>query len=87
VAKWGGLKLFECPISAISRQTWEIIKAVNNTTDPEGNCVRPFRAVCWDDEPLWYQQAVEIVRRERAKYRAEETEKVKLQHGRPKQNA
>lgn len=84
MAKWGGIKLFECPLSCITPQTWEIIKAVNNTTNEDGYPVRSFRSMGWDDEPMWYKQAVEVVQRERAAHRKKQLDEQKAKNGRPR---
>ncbi len=63
----GDLKLYECPLTVITQQTWEIIKLVNDTVTSdykaENTCLLVKGA--WLDQPTWYRQAVSIVRTER----------------------
>lgn len=75
VEKWGDLKLFACPLSTITAQTWQVLRIVNQTTDADG-CIRqlPYPGA-YLDQPLWYRQAVEIVTKERAEHRKDEMEK------------
>lgn len=72
VVKLGDLKLYECPITAITATTWEILRIVNGTITADGDitCL-PFPGA-YLDQPPWYLQAVEIVRRERAEHRHRE---------------
>jgi len=72
VAKWGDLKFFECPRSAITPETWEALSLVNDTTNVDGDVQHlPFNGA-WTDQPTWYRQAVRITKRERAAHRAEQ---------------
>lgn len=65
VDKWGDLKFFECPRSAITNRTWELIGLVNETTNLEGEVLHlPFDGT-WLDQPEFYRTAVQIVKRER----------------------
>jgi hypothetical protein len=57
----------QCPVSAITPKTWEILRIVNTTTDGECNIILPYRGSSYKDQPKWYLQAVEIVRNARAK--------------------
>ena len=82
VVKWPGLKVFECPLSVVTKTTWDILRIVNGTTDGDGYQIRPFRSVCYEDEPEWYKQAVSIVKTQRSKHREQQMEKAK--HGRQK---
>lgn len=60
------MKFYECPISAIKRQTWDILKLVNDTTDAEGNILHlPFEGT-YLNQPDWYRTAVRVVKSERA---------------------
>lgn len=72
------MKFFECPVSAITRRTWDLIRLVNETAlgehmeqlyFPEPGTIL--------DQPPWYREAVRIVRQERAEHRARELEKLK----------
>lgn len=71
VAKILDLKFFECPVSVITKKTWDIIKLVNETTDENGKIIHlPFNG-SYLDQPPWYREAVIIVRTVRNKYRKE----------------
>jgi hypothetical protein len=75
VQKLGDLKLWECPLTAISRRTWEILALVNETTNIDAEVLHlPFNGA-WLDQPKWYRQAVSIVKVERAKHRQKEAAK------------
>lgn len=76
VLKLGDMKICACPVSTISSRTWQILRLVNETTDPETTSIRilPFDGGLLD-QPLWYRQAVEIVRSERNRHRKEELDK------------
>jgi len=70
VAKWGDLKFFECPRSAITARTWEILALVNETTNCEGEVLHlPFEG-SWLNQPHWYRKAVSIVKKERSEHKA-----------------
>lgn len=78
ILKLGDMKFMACPVSTITPRTWQLIKLVNETTSAE-NCEilhLPFEGGLLD-QPIWYRQAVEIVRHERAEHRAEEMEKIR----------
>lgn len=63
------MKLFECPLSAITHNTWSIISLVNETTDTDGNILHlPFEGAL-TDQPQWYRDAVKIVKSERVAHR------------------
>lgn len=86
MAKWGEgpttIKFFECPKSAITRKTWEILALVEQTTDYNPSCrgtsiaALPFEGA-WLDQPPWYRQAFKIVRDERITYNPPEKPKAK----------
>jgi hypothetical protein len=66
VLKLGDLKFFECPVSAITRKTWDILALVNETTDGDGNILHlPFEGTIIE-QPDWYRQAVKLSKKERA---------------------
>lgn len=75
-AKTGGVKFFECPVSAIKQRTWNLMRLVNETTSSEHcdiiHLVAPGTIL---DQPLWFTEAVQIVRSERAEHRRREMEK------------
>jgi hypothetical protein len=73
--KWGDLKFWECPRSAITTRTWEILALVNETVNSDGDVLHlPFEGQ-WLKQPQWYRQAVSIVKRERADHRSKELAK------------
>ena len=74
VEKWGDLKLFECPLTAIKPQTWEILRIVNATINGDGDITCLPYPGAYMDQPQWYRQAIEIVRRERSEHRRKEME-------------
>lgn len=75
VEKWGDLKLFECPLTVITSQTWEILRIVNSTVNSDGDIVLPYEGLTYVEQPAWYKQAVEVVRRERYEHRKQEMDK------------
>lgn len=78
VAKWGDLKIFACPNSTITNRTWSILRLVNETTHPETTVIThlPFDGGLID-QPLWYREAVLIVREERNSHRIAEMKKIR----------
>ena len=76
VRKMGDIKFFECPISAIKPHTWNLMRLVNDATSSEHcdilHLVAPGTIL---DQPLWFTEAVQIVRSERAAYRQAQMEK------------
>jgi hypothetical protein len=78
IVKVDDIKFYECPVSAISHRTWQRIRLVNETTDPEHTNILhlPFPGT-FLDQPPWYRQTVQIVRQERAANRQRELDKVK----------
>jgi hypothetical protein len=70
VLKIDDIIFLECPMSCITRRTWEILRLVNETTDGEHTNILhlPFPGTILD-QPPWYRQAVQIVRTGRAEYR------------------
>ena len=65
VQKIADLKFMECPGSSITRRTWQILGLVNESCDTEGNIRHlPFSGTLLD-QPLWFREAVKIVRAER----------------------
>jgi hypothetical protein len=71
------IRFYECPVSCITKRTWSIIKLVNECLDAEGNLIQlPFPG-CLTQQPKWFRQAVQVVKTERAEYRARELEKKK----------
>lgn len=75
VLKVGDLKLFECPLSCITLQTWSILGLVNETTDGDGNILHLPLAGAYLDQPEWYRVAVRIRRTEIAEHRRKALEK------------
>jgi hypothetical protein len=75
--KWGDLKFYECPRSAITSKTWEILALVDETTEynPSTKDTRttslPFEGA-WLDQPEWYRQTFSIVKRERMLHQPEQ---------------
>ena len=74
VEKWDDLKIFECPLTAIKPQTWEILRIVNATVNGDGDILNLPFAGAYMDQPRWYRQAVEIVKRERGEHRRKDME-------------
>lgn len=70
VQKWSSLKFYECPRSAVTNRTWDILGLVNETTNCDGEVLHlPFPGA-WLEQPQWYRQAVQVVKSERAIHRA-----------------
>ena len=77
ILKVGDLKFFECPASAITRKTWDIISLVNETTNTDGDILHlPFDGT-FLDQPSWYREAVRVTRRERAQHTKESMRKAR----------
>jgi hypothetical protein len=70
--KIGEVKFYRCPISTITRKTWEILKVINATTDVDGNIIIPYVGQSYTDQPEWYKQALNIVTHIRATSRKTE---------------
>jgi len=72
VKKINDIKFFECPQSVITRSTWQIISLVNEVTDKDTNVLHlPFNGTILE-QPLWFRDAVKIVKAERIKYQREQ---------------
>jgi len=77
-------KFMACPVSTITRRTWQILRLVNEVCGAE-NCEilhLPFNNSDGGpgtilDQPTWFRDAVAIVRCERYRHRKEELEKMK----------
>lgn len=63
-------------MSSITVKTWQMLRFVNETTDPENTTIigRPFKGTTLDYPP-WYRAAVTMTREERNAHRAQELEK------------
>lgn len=78
VLKLEDMKFMACPVSTITPRTWQILKLVNDCCSAE-NCdiiQLPFPGSLLE-QPVWFRQAVDIIRRERAEHRSREMEKIK----------
>lgn len=64
---------YECPVSAITGKTWQIIGMVNELISAEGEILAC--AGKYDEIPLYLRDAIKIVRQERNRHRAEQMEK------------
>lgn len=78
ICKIDRTKFYSCPVSEIWPQTWEMLRLVNACLSSETGdiCCLPL-AGGWLDQPRWFHQAVEIVRAERGRHRAEKMDKLK----------
>lgn len=78
VKKLWRTKFFACPISTITEGTWELIKLANVCLSGEGDAVTclPYSGG-YLEQPLWFREALEIIRTERGKWRSEQMEKLK----------
>lgn len=65
--KVGDVKFYECPVTAITPKTWEILSIVNECTDSEGNILNLPFAGSLTDQPQWFRKAVKMVKEERSK--------------------
>jgi hypothetical protein len=69
VLKLDDLKFYQCPVSSISQKTWQILELVNETTNAECDILHlPYQGTILD-QPIFYREAVKIVRNERNKHR------------------
>jgi hypothetical protein len=57
------LRLYECPITYITRETWEIISLVFRMDDSK----TLLHAGGWGDQPRWLIEALDIYKAEWAK--------------------
>lgn len=76
VLKIDDVKFYECPASAITARSWQLMRLVNETTG--GDHTDILHLPCPGtilDQPPWYREAVQIVRHERAAHRAKMMEK------------
>jgi hypothetical protein len=71
------LKFFACPISTVTRQSWDVLRLVNDCTDADCHLVNlPFPGAVLD-QPEWFLEAVRIVRSERAEWQRQKAEESK----------
>jgi hypothetical protein len=75
VLKGIGVKLYECPTTAITKETWDIIKIVNATTDENGFPTN-INLESYQRLPTWYKQATEITQQMRSDHRRAQLAKV-----------
>lgn len=75
VKKIAKIKFFECPQSAITKKTWNIIALVNEVTNKDTDILHlPFKGTILE-QPEWFREAVKITKSERIKYQKEQLEK------------
>ena len=76
VLKIGDLKFFSCPVSTVTRRTWDLMRLVNETVSSEHcdilHLIAPGTIL---DQPPWFLQSVRTVRSERTEHRRRELEK------------
>jgi hypothetical protein len=66
VKKLEGIKFFACPWSAITGETWDLLRQINLCTNPSGEIVHlPEPEFSILDQSPRFLRGVEIVRRER----------------------
>lgn len=66
---FGDLRFYQCPVSTITADTWEMLALVNETTNAEGEIIHlPWPGTILD-QPGTYREAVRIVRAERQEAR------------------
>jgi len=65
-----------CPVSTITRRTWEIIRLIGRCTGGDNSDLQhlPFPGTLLD-QPGWFLDAVDLMRSERAKYRKQQMDK------------
>lgn len=56
----GDIRLYECPLSWITPETYEVMKFINFSRDSGAL----YAAGGWDNQPAWFVRAYEIVRTE-----------------------
>jgi len=78
VLKIDDLKYFSCPVGSITPRTWQIMRLVNESTSSEHCDIihLPFPGTLLE-QPVWFRQAVQIIKHERASHRAKEMESIK----------
>lgn len=59
----GDIRLYECPLSYITAETWEIIRTVYLVEDSK----QLFFPGGWADQPYWLFEAVRIYKSELAR--------------------
>jgi hypothetical protein len=72
-------KFLACPVSIITRRTWDILSLCNETLSAgeSGDIIHlPFPG-CLTDQPRWFRDAAQIVRSERSRHRTEMMEKAR----------
>ena len=76
--KIGDVKFYECPTSAITPRTWDLMRMVNETALGENmeQLYMPDLGTIHDQPPRW-REAVRIVRQGRAEHRSREMEKLR----------
>lgn len=75
VLKMDDLKFFRCPVSVITRASWDLLQLVNDTTSSDGDILQLPCPGSYLDQPERYREAVRIVKTERAAWRRQEAEK------------
>lgn len=66
VVKIDDLKFFVCPLTYITRRSWELLDLVNETTNLETGQVAFLPCPgSYLEQPGWYREAVQIKRGER----------------------
>lgn len=75
------LKYYQCPVSVITSYSWELLRLVNDTVNNDGDLLPLCPGHPAIDEiaqrPRAWQEAVRIVKSERAAHRQREMEKTR----------
>jgi hypothetical protein len=61
----GDIRLYECPLSWITEESWEICRMIYLAMDTH----TLYAAGGWADQPVWFVQAFELLRVELAHWR------------------
>lgn len=73
VVSLGDIRLYECPLSYITPETWELVSLVYLVNDSK----RLLYQGEWGNQPYWLVEATKI-------YKAESARQIKKEHGREK---
>lgn len=58
-------KFFQCPLQVITGRTWRMIEIVGETTNIDGGVThRPYPGA-YLQQPVWYREAVRMLRNEK----------------------
>ena len=58
-------KFFQCPLQVVTGRTWRMLDVAGETTDHNGNVIQLPYPGAYQDQPVWYREAVRMLRNEK----------------------